>query len=59
MSLFEPAGKRGLVGGIARASSIAYGRAKAFHAACAERAITYLDANAALTAARRGERAAP
>jgi NAD(P)-dependent dehydrogenase (short-subunit alcohol dehydrogenase family) len=46
MSLLDLAGKRGLVVGIANASSIAYGCAKAFHAAGAELAITYLNAKA-------------
>jgi enoyl-[acyl-carrier-protein] reductase (NADH) len=46
MSLLDLAGKRGLVVGIANASSIAYGCAKAFHAAGAELAITYLNAQA-------------
>ena len=36
MGLLDLAGKRGLVVGIANASSIAYGCAKAFHAAGAE-----------------------
>lgn len=40
------AGKRGLVVGIANASSIAYGCAEAFHAAGAELAITYLNEKA-------------
>ncbi len=43
MSLLDLAGKRGLVVGIANANSIAYGCAKAFHAAGAELAITYLN----------------
>ena len=59
MSLLDLTGKRGLVVGIANANSIAYGCAKAFHAAGAELAITYLNATAALIAARRGARAAP
>ena len=46
MSLLDLAGKRGLVVGIANANSIAYGCAKAFHAAGAELAITYLNAKA-------------
>jgi len=46
MSLPDLAGKSGLVLGIANANSIAYGCAKAFHAAGAELAITYLDATA-------------
>jgi NAD(P)-dependent dehydrogenase (short-subunit alcohol dehydrogenase family) len=46
MSLLDLAGKRGLVLGIANANSIAYGCAKAFHAAGAELAITYLNAKA-------------
>jgi enoyl-[acyl-carrier protein] reductase I len=36
MSLLDLAGKRGLVVGIANANSIAYGGAKAFHAAGVE-----------------------
>jgi acetate kinase len=39
MSLLDLAGKRGLVLGIANANSIAYGCAKAFHAAGAELAV--------------------
>jgi len=46
MSLLDLTGKRGLVVGIANANSIAYGCAKAFHAAGAELAITYLNAKA-------------
>jgi enoyl-[acyl-carrier protein] reductase I len=46
MSLLDLAGKKGLVVGIANANSIAYGCAKAFHAAGAELAITYLNAKA-------------
>jgi enoyl-[acyl-carrier protein] reductase I len=46
MNLLDPAGKRGLVVGIANANSIAYGCAKAFHAAGAELALTYLNAKA-------------
>ena len=44
MSLIDLAGKKGLVVGVANANSIAYGCAKAFHAAGAELAITYLNA---------------
>jgi enoyl-[acyl-carrier protein] reductase I len=39
-------GKRGLVVGIANAHSVAYGCARAFHAAGAELAVTYLNAKA-------------
>jgi enoyl-[acyl-carrier protein] reductase I len=46
MSLLDLAGKKGLVVGIANANSIAYGCAKAFHAAGAEVAVTYLNAKA-------------
>ena len=46
MSLFDLAAKKGLVVGIANANSIAFGCAKAFHAAGAELAITYLNAKA-------------
>ena len=46
MSLIDLTGKKGLVVGIANANSIAYGCAKAFHAAGAELAITYLNAKA-------------
>jgi enoyl-[acyl-carrier protein] reductase I len=46
MSLLDLAAKKGLVVGIANASSIAYGCANAFHAAGAELAITYLNAQA-------------
>ena len=46
MSLIDLTGKKGLVAGIANASSIAYGCAKAFRAAGAELAITYLNAKA-------------
>jgi enoyl-[acyl-carrier protein] reductase I len=46
MSLLDLTGKKGLVAGIANANSIAYGCAKAFHAAGAELAITYLNAKA-------------
>jgi enoyl-[acyl-carrier-protein] reductase (NADH) len=46
MSLLDLAGKKGPVIGIANANSIAYGYAKAFHAAGAELAITYLNAKA-------------
>jgi enoyl-[acyl-carrier protein] reductase I len=46
MSLLDLAGKRGVVLGIANANSIAYGCAKAFHAAGAQLAITYLNAKA-------------
>jgi enoyl-[acyl-carrier-protein] reductase (NADH) len=48
MSLLDLAGQRGLVVGIANASSIAYGCAKAFHAAGAGIEITYLNAKAEL-----------
>src|SRR5512138_2752971 len=44
MSLLDLAGKKGLVAGIANENSIAYGCAKAFRAAGAELAITYLNA---------------
>ena len=44
--MFELAAKKGLVVGIANANSIAFGCAKAFHAAGAELAITYLNAKA-------------
>jgi len=44
--LINLSGKNGLVVGIANASSIAYGCAKAFHAAGAELAITYVNAKA-------------
>ena len=44
MSLLK--GKKGLVVGIANEHSIAWGCAKAFHAAGAELAITYMNANA-------------
>jgi Acetokinase family len=50
MNLLDLAGKRGLVVGIANAHRIAYGWAKAFHAAGAELAITYLNAKAVFTA---------
>ena len=46
MSLLDLAGKKGLVVGIANEHSIAYGCAKAFHAAGADVAITYLNARA-------------
>ncbi len=46
MGLLDLAGKKGLVVGIANENSIAYGCAKAFHAAGADVAITYLNANA-------------
>jgi enoyl-[acyl-carrier protein] reductase I len=46
MNLLDLAGKRGLVVGIANANSIAYGCAKAFHAAGAKLALTYLNAKA-------------
>jgi enoyl-[acyl-carrier-protein] reductase (NADH) len=46
MSLLDLAGKKGLVVGIANDNSIAYGCAKAFHAAGADVAITYLNAKA-------------
>ena len=46
MSVLDLPGKRGLVVGIANENSIAYGGAKAFHAAGAELAITYLNATA-------------
>lgn len=46
MSLLDLAGKKGLVVGIANEHSIAYGCAKAFHAAGADVAITYLNATA-------------
>jgi enoyl-[acyl-carrier protein] reductase I len=46
MSLLDLTGKKGLIAGIANASSIAYGCAKAFRAAGAELAITYLDTRA-------------
>jgi enoyl-[acyl-carrier protein] reductase I len=44
--IVDLAGKRGLVVGIANESSIAYGCARAFHAAGAELAVTYLNAKA-------------
>jgi enoyl-[acyl-carrier-protein] reductase (NADH) len=59
MRRLDLAGPRGVVVGIASARSIAYGGARAPHAAGAGPAITYLNATAALLAARRGERAAP
>jgi enoyl-[acyl-carrier protein] reductase I len=46
MSLLDLAGRKGLVVGIANENSIAYGCAKAFHAAGADVAITYLNAKA-------------
>ena len=46
MSLLDLTGKKGLVAGIANENSIAYGCAKAFHAAGADLAITYLNAKA-------------
>jgi enoyl-[acyl-carrier protein] reductase I len=46
MSLIDLTGKKGLVVGIANANSIAYGCAKAFHAAGAELAITYVNVKA-------------
>jgi enoyl-[acyl-carrier protein] reductase I len=46
MSLLDLAGKKGLVVRIANENSIAYGCAKAFHAAGADVAITYLKAKA-------------
>jgi enoyl-[acyl-carrier protein] reductase I len=46
VSLIDLTGKKGLVVGIANANSIAYGCAKAFRAAGADLAITYLNANA-------------
>ena len=46
MRLLDLAGKRGLVVGIAKPNSIAYGCARAFHAAGAELAIEYLNAKA-------------
>jgi enoyl-[acyl-carrier-protein] reductase (NADH) len=46
MSLLDLTRKKGFVVGIANATSIAYGCAKAFHAAGANLAITYLDAKA-------------
>lgn len=46
MALVSLAGKRGLVVGIANASSIAYGCAAAFRAAGAELAVTYLNEKA-------------
>jgi enoyl-[acyl-carrier protein] reductase I len=46
MNVIDLTGKKGLVVGIANAQSIAYGCAKAFRAAGAELAITYLNAKA-------------
>jgi enoyl-[acyl-carrier protein] reductase I len=46
MSVLDLTGKKGLVVGIANAHSIAYGCAKAFRAAGAELAITYVNAKA-------------
>jgi enoyl-[acyl-carrier protein] reductase I len=46
MNAIDLAGKKGLVVGIANAKSIAYGCAKAFRAAGAELAVTYLNAKA-------------
>ena len=45
-AIVDLAGKRGLVAGIANDSSIAYGCARAFRAAGAELAVTYLNAKA-------------
>ena len=45
-AIVDLAGKRGLVTGIANDSSIAYGCARAFRAAGAELAVTYLNAKA-------------
>ena len=46
MSLIDLTGKKGLVAGIANENSIAYGCAKAFRAAGADLAITYVNAGA-------------
>ncbi|HET7380141.1 MAG TPA: enoyl-ACP reductase FabI [Gaiellales bacterium] len=46
MNIIDLTGKKGLVVGVANENSIAYGCARAFHAAGAELAITYLNAKA-------------